>query len=273
MVKGLPAPFQAGVPIPLNEGLTNQAFRLELPGDTCFLRVGTPYSVRLGIDRHRELQLLRLATEQGLSPAIRFADTEQNLLICDWVIGGPQTVTEWQSPPGLAQLGRLLGTIHGMTVPAFTLDLVAHLRFYLERICHRDPRLTRWFAAAVQRLQALPPVRQVFCHNDLHPGNLLGERPWVVDWEYAAVGDPGFELAGVVRNFCLNSAQTATLLQHYQAAGGECSQARIAAMLPIVDLTTALWANVYWEASNQPYHHELFVQQLNRLTVLAGEQS
>ncbi|MGL4205987.1 MAG: phosphotransferase [Aeromonadaceae bacterium] len=273
MVKGLPAPYQAGVLIPLSEGLTNQAYCLTLPDDICFLRVGSPYSLRLGIDRHKELQLLRLAVERGFSPAIRFADAEQGVLLCDWVAGGPHSLTQWQSPSGLARLGNLVAAIHGMKVPPFNLDLVAHLRFYLARICHRDPRLTRLFSKAEQQLRALPPVRQVFCHNDLHPGNLLGERPWVVDWEYAAVGDPGFELAGIVRNFSLDKAHTTTLLQHYQAAGGECSEARVEAMLPIVDLTVALWANVHWEASNQPEYRTLFLEQLNRLSRYDGGQS
>ena len=273
MVKGLPAPFHSGVRIPLSDGLTNQAFRLVLP-DTCyFLRVGTPHGGRLGIDRRKELQWLRLAAAQGLSPAVHFVDVEQGVLICDWVTGGPRSLTDWQSPSGLAQLGKVLATIHSISAPAYTLDLVTHLQFYLARICYRDPRLTRFFAAAKLQLQALPAVRQVFCHNDLHPGNLLGERPWIVDWEYAAVGDPAFELAGVVRNFPLDHVQTVTLLQHYQAAGGECAISRLDAMLPIVDLTTALWANVYWEASNQPEYKALFLRQLNLLDCLDGGQS
>jgi thiamine kinase-like enzyme len=35
------------------------------------------------------------------------------------------------------------------------------------------------------------------CHNDLLAANFIhgGERLWIVDWEYAGMGDPAFDLA------------------------------------------------------------------------------
>ncbi len=35
------------------------------------------------------------------------------------------------------------------------------------------------------------------CHNDLLAANFIrgGDRLWIVDWEYAGMGDPAFDLA------------------------------------------------------------------------------
>ena len=43
----------------------------------------------------------------------------------------------------------------------------------------------------------------VTCHNDLLAANFIddGERVWIVDWEYAGMGDPFFDLA----NFAVNN--------------------------------------------------------------------
>ena len=44
------------------------------------------------------------------------------------------------------------------------------------------------------------------CHNDFLPGNLIddGARMRIVDWEYAGMGDPFFDLG----NFCINNDLT-----------------------------------------------------------------
>src|SRR5581483_3768020 len=43
----------------------------------------------------------------------------------------------------------------------------------------------------------IAPFRPVLCHNDLLSANLIddGRRLWLVDWEYAGIGHPLFDLA------------------------------------------------------------------------------
>ena len=70
------------------------------------------------------------------------------------------------------------------------------LRVVGERAAGADrPDLAR----AAQRMAADPPARgrEVICHGDLHPFNLLveGRRVSVIDWSVALIGDPAFDLA------------------------------------------------------------------------------
>ena len=46
------------------------------------------------------------------------------------------------------------------------------------------------------------------CHNDLLNANFLedGERLWIVDWEYAGMGDRFFDLANFAINHELDDA-------------------------------------------------------------------
>ena len=61
-------------------------------------------------------------------------------------------------------------------------------------------------------------TQKVFSHNDLHPKNLLwNNKYYFLDWEYAGLNHPCFDIASLVRSFELNQSQTNELLQGYKA--------------------------------------------------------
>ncbi|HHQ4639644.1 TPA: phosphotransferase family protein, partial [Aeromonas hydrophila] len=103
------------------------------------------------------------------------------------------------------------------------------------------------------------------CHHDLNPANLLGSRPWVIDWEYGAAGHPGFEVASIQRTHGWQDAQREALEQTYcERAGGPVGprgfQSR--AFLPWVDYIGLLWALLMAEQQPGPDYQALI--DLNR---------
>ena len=77
------------------------------------------------------------------------------------------------------------------------------------------------------------------CHNDLHHLNLLGTAPLMfVDWEYAGVGDPIFELAAVIGYHDLDLEQRSILIA---AHGGGFAPAHVTRMCLVFDCLHALW--------------------------------
>ena len=58
-------------------------------------------------------------------------------------------------------------------------------------------------AARIERGRGQPRHEPVPCHNDLLTANFLrdGDRVWIVDWEYAGMGDRFFDLG----NFAVNN--------------------------------------------------------------------
>jgi hypothetical protein len=60
-------------------------------------------------------------------------------------------------------------------------------------------------------------VLRCLCHNDVHHLNLVddGSRLWLLDWEYAAIGDPYFDLASVCCYHNFNAEQRSMLLDFY----------------------------------------------------------
>jgi thiamine kinase len=268
----LPESFSGGQLIAIDGGLTNTSYQLQLPRGDFFLRVSTPWASRLGVARGRELVLHKLAAEQGLAPRLQYMDLDAGLLITDWVTPAA-SLPDWHSDAGIAQLAELVARVHALPAPALVLDLESHLRFYLARICHRDPRVTKLFHRMMTLLQSLPPIERVFCHNDISPANVLGTPLLLVDWEYAGVGDPAFDLACLIRSFALDELQARQLWHLYQQRGRVCPWERIAEMLKVADFVTVLWANVFWECSLDARYHELFELQLTRLCRQEGLSS
>lgn len=229
-------------------GHTNRCWRLDTARGRYWLRLGCAHPGRLGIDRRQELEAHRLAADAGLAPAIRFALPERGLLVLDWL-----DEPDWRqrSDPDLAGLMARVATLHRLPATLPVLDLRQRMQHYLGRLTAVPPAL----AACLPRFDepALNPAfTPVFCHHDLTAGNLLGERPWLLDWEYAALGDAAFELAVIADGFGLDPAASAAMLAHYRAGGGELDPARLAARLCWVHLLTALWAAVQYQYLGTP---------------------
>lgn len=265
MVAHLPPRFSGGALTSLSGGLTNQSYRLDVAGQRFFLRQGTPMAARLGIRRQREQILHHLAAQAGLAPALHYADPERGLLITDWVDCGGSAI-DWGADDQLTRLARQVARLHAIpvTAPALELNLISHLQFYLARICIREPRLLSTFHAIRAQLMALPAVPAVFCHNDIHPENVLGEALLLVDWEYAGLGDAAFDLAVICRSFALDRLQQQQMLSAYQAAGGACELQRVRQMLVVADLVALLWARVFWESTGDLRFDTMYKTLLER---------
>ena len=77
-------------------------------------------------------------------------------------------------------------------------------------------------------------------HGDLWSGNVVwdGDRPWLVDWEYARRGDPAEELAYLVEMDGMGPELVAAVLEGYGHAG---ILPRVEAWRPLVALSAGLW--------------------------------
>jgi thiamine kinase-like enzyme len=92
-----------------------------------------------------------------------------------------------------------------------------------------------------------PEHALVPCHDDLLNANVLGdgERVWLVDWEYAGMGDRYFDLGNLSINNGFGEAEDRVLLEAYW--GEPCTPRRFAAlrlMRSLSDVREALWGVV-----------------------------
>lgn len=259
----LPAPWAEAELTPLGAGLTNCNYRLRLPsGRSYFLRQGHPDPVRLGIDRATEWQLYRGAMAEGIALPCHHSDPATGLMLLDWC-----DEPNWaDAPPPRAEQPRRLAdtlrTLHRLPLPSVVMAVRAHAAGYRARLA----RIPSWLPALERALLASrePDDYWLPCHHDLNPANLLGARPWVIDWEYGAAGHPGFEVASIQRTHGWQPQEREALEEHYLRAlprerrfsfHGE-------AFLPWADYIALLWALLMAEQQDHPDYHGLI--DLNR---------
>lgn len=243
LLASLPISWREGQLEPLELGLTNCNYRLRLPsGRSYFLRQGHSDPVRLGIDRPTEWQLYQGAMAEGLALPCHYGDPASGLMLlewCDepnWVHGAP---LEAEQPRLLAEVLRKL---HRLPLPAVVMAVRAHAAGYRARLAH----IPSWLPALERSLLTSSEPNDCWrpCHHDLNPANLLGSKPWVIDWEYGAAGHPGFELASIQRTHEWPSERRDELEAHYLQAlpRHQWPDFRSEAFLPWVDYIGLLWA-------------------------------
>jgi thiamine kinase-like enzyme len=90
------------------------------------------------------------------------------------------------------------------------------------------------------------PAPLTTCHNDLLNANFLrdGDHVWIVDYEYAGMGDPFFDLGNLSVNNGLDDAAQESLLRHMFNAVRDRHRARLALMRLMSDFREAMWGVV-----------------------------
>lgn len=260
LLASLPRQWQ-GQLTPLAGGYTNRCWRLDTAEGSYWLRLGCDHPALLGIDRTLELRAHTAAAEAGLAPVIHYARPEQGLLILDWL-----NESDWRGrEPDLSRLMTRVACLHHINIELPLLDLAAQADHYLQQLTPLAPALAVFvphFASPALN----PAFTPVFCHHDLNAANLLGERPWLLDWEYAARGDAAFELAVIADSFELNPEQERALLAAYVAAGGRLDERRFQLRRPWVQWLTALWAALQYRRDPAQRYLELQQRALERLS-------
>jgi aminoglycoside phosphotransferase (APT) family kinase protein len=186
---------------PLRAGVLNRLVRIRAPGIDWGLRLPSP-PMPLASGRAAEQVAHAAAAAHGFAPALVHADPASGLWVTEW-IDAPTLEAAPVSEAVAARLAERVRALHALSPPAGlpAVDPTALVGAYLRLRAPADVPVPR--AAVIRRLATLPPGPgrpAVFTHNDLHPGNVLDDRPMrFVDWEYAGRTDPLFELAAVVR--------------------------------------------------------------------------
>jgi thiamine kinase-like enzyme len=246
-----------GEPAVLGGGITNHNFRVLLAdGTEAVLRVAGRDTELLGIDRAAEHVATVAAAKLGIAPDVLAFLPEQSCLVTRFVHAEPIADQALREAPALVEVARALRAFHehAPALPA-RFDVPAIARAYLTLARERGApgaqipaaawdaaRLAERIAGAVrgQGEHALVP-----CHDDLLGANVLVEREgrvWLVDWEYAGMGDRYFDLGNLSINNGFTEHDDRALLSAYWAEA--CTPRRFAAlrlMRVMSDVREALW--------------------------------
>ena len=193
-------------------GNVNTSYRVDTGAGRFVVRLHNDLAETLGADHEREAQLHAAAAAAGLAPALVFVDPEHRFMVMEYVAGEVWSVQDMVRPERLVQLGAALSVLHTVVPPIVSpYDIPAVLDVHYRRLSAVSPEERPWFDQLMERAGEAFEASgshqrpKVLIHNDLYHANLIGkDRLFLLDWEYAAVADPLFDLA--------------TLLAHYPQA-------------------------------------------------------
>ncbi len=104
--------------------------------------------------------------------------------------------------------------------------------------------LSRAIGRRIELALLANPVELRPCHNDLLNANFIddGARIRIVDWEYAGMGDPFFDLGNFSINHELGADEDRVLLEAYDGEPARADRlARILLMRIVSDFREAMW--------------------------------
>jgi len=191
------------------------------------LRADEPGARHLGLDRRAEPAVLRVAAAAGLGPRVLHADADRGLLLTAWIPGRAWLAADLQDAGNLARAAGLLRRLHATPLPAPVIDLGDAIDRYAAKA---GTRIAAQAHAAHQHLArsiAGTGEPRYFCHNDATPGNLIvlpGGELRLIDWEYAGLCYPEFDLAGLAVGAGLAAEQVGVLLGAYHQRPPTCAE-------------------------------------------------
>jgi thiamine kinase-like enzyme len=167
----------------------------------------------LGVNRQSERAAHSAAAQAGLAPSVVYCSAE--VLVTPFIAGEKPSLTK------LSAIGGLLRQVHELPIELPALKPLDYLQQNLLAARpyqgQADSKLIEDCAQWLAQHFPNEPITTVPCHNDCLLANLVSADSvlQLIDWEYAAVMDPAFELAVVCAGNTLNEAEKTQLFEGY----------------------------------------------------------
>jgi thiamine kinase-like enzyme len=235
----------------LDGGITNQNYRVEVAGQAFVVRIGGANTELLGINRTYEYLAHQAAAGLGIAPEIIYFIEPEGYLVTRFIEGRPLPPEEIGRPEHIRRVAETLQRVHALpAIPAI---------FSSFRFVEHGANLARQYGVAFpDNFEALvagmhdietafshDPFTPTLCHNDLLNGNFLDDgRLRILDWEYAGMDDPFFDLANFAINHDFSNEQDGLLLESYFGQVTPARLARLKLMKVMSDFREAMWGMI-----------------------------
>lgn len=236
---------------PIKHGLTNESWLVRTRADVVVVRISGANEEALRIDRESEARILTATAAAGIGAPVLQCDPTRHVLVTRY-LGPPWSQADAASESNIVRAAKLLQRLHALEAPpgVRNVDLGATVEGYLTtlRLYGAESGLTGSLlherARAVATALRADSVSRL-CHNDVHHLNIVdsGELR-LIDWEYAGLGEPLFDLASVCVYHRYDRTQREVLLSAYSEGASPASAPRLELALWLFEYVRDLWAAV-----------------------------
>lgn len=257
---GVPSVSRVGI---LAGGGSNENLLVECGYGTVVLRIAEQDTGRFAMDRARGERAHRAAAAAGVAPEL-IAALPSGHSVTRFVEGEIVDGKSIKEPEVLRQVGARLRRLHGAGDTGEPASGLEDLRAWIRIAREEDLALPADFDRLDERrveIEAKVECCEItprLCHNDIQLQNMIRETGelWFLDFEYAGMGDPYFDLGMLFVNGSLERAEQDLLLEAYFGEVREEDRSWAELQTFISALRDAVWALV--AGSTKTDHGDLF---------------
>jgi thiamine kinase-like enzyme len=237
---------------PLSGGITNRNYRVDIDGspDRYVIRLAGNDTHLLGISREVEHAATVAAAGVGVGAEVVAFLRPEGYLVTRFIEGTPVSDLDITTGETVVRVADSLRRFHeGPAIPGLFVPLRLVEAYRALAVSRGVPIPAEYdrARAVTHRIELAllaNPLDLRPCHNDMLPGNLIddGSRIRIVDWEYAGMGDPFFDLGNFSVNNGLDEAGDERLLAAWaRGALRRDHLARLTLMRVVSDVREAMW--------------------------------
>ncbi|TMK19672.1 MAG: hypothetical protein E6G65_08835 [Actinobacteria bacterium] len=194
-------PDRQAVVTPIEGGITNLNYRIDVDQEAFVLRLAGTDTELLGIDRAAEVEACRVAAEAGVGPEVVAFEPDLGCIVTRFVSGSPIPENELGHEAVMRSVVASIRAIHGSRPIRATFPVFRIVEEFRDIAAERGVEVPAEYddahavAGRIEGSFAAAPAPLTTCHNDLLNANFLleGDHTWIVDYEYAGMGDPFFD--------------------------------------------------------------------------------
>jgi len=236
----------------LDGGITNSNFRVDVGGESFALRIAGTGTDKLGIDRRHEYAANLATGKLGIAPEVVYVIQPEGYLVTRFIDARPFPVEEITQPDNIRKVMELVRKIHSMAAIPGEFSAFRTVENYAETARKYNVELPENFDFLMERSHEaenainITPEQLRPCHNDLLNANFLidDKQIYILDWEYAGMGDIFFDLANFSANHELSEEQDRWELECYFGKVTEKQIARLNIMKVMSLFREAMWGMV-----------------------------
>lgn len=267
----------------LDGGVSNDNYKVSSATKTLFFRLANSKNALLWSCLEREWQVTHTMSEAFIAPKVIFYSPEELILVTDFIEARHSQI-DIHDPATLKRFCAMLSTLHSLPVSfPMEYDPFANIDDYVKTAREIEVDLPCAFESrilpAIKGLQAAGRESYVKtpAHLDLHAGNVLEDKNqlWLIDWEYAAMADPYFDLATLTSTENFSDHDMSVLLRYYLERDPiEKEKQHLYEMRFLADARWALWCYIQAKISSKEldyaeYGHQYLLHCLERIDFIA----
>jgi thiamine kinase-like enzyme len=267
---------------PITLGITNRNFRVDIAGESFVVRLSGRDTELLGIDRAAEYEAASAAAAAGVAPEVFAYLPEHQALITRFIVADPLPEADLERREVLEAVVGSIKAIHAIPRIPARFDPFRVVREYRQTAESRGVTIPPAYHDALVRADEIElafraaPIPERACHNDLLNANFLVREGhvFIVDYEYAGMGDPFFDLGNLSINNGMSEDAQRMLLELYFGRETPANAARLQLMRIMSDFREAMWGVVQQALSTLDFDYvDYAARHFTRCLTTADDRS